>query len=114
MEAATNINKFKEDHPLTYQEYGADHTESILLQYGAVILYKDQLGLSEEDVIVSKEMVRHQMNYAKTGYFNKVYLFPSVLITLCIGHTLIKTPNFMNISYFHFNHTFYIFCFKKP
>ena len=81
MEAATNINKFKEDHPLTYQEYGADHTESILLQYGAAILYKDQLGLSEEDVIVSKEMVRHQMNYAKTGYFDKVYLFPSVFIT---------------------------------
>ena len=73
VEAVTNTNKFKEDHPLTYQEYGADHLEATLLQFGFAIFYKEVLGMGEEDVIVSKEMVRHQMNYAKTGY-NKLYL----------------------------------------
>ena len=63
--------------PHNYTLYGPNHDECIIYEFGFVIEYADALGMTEEDVIVSKEIIRHQMNFAKTGYWclNTVHAF---------------------------------------
>ena len=68
IEANTHFSPFFWLFPHNYTLYGPNHDECIIYEFGFVIEYADALGMTEEDVIVSKEIIRHQMNFAKTGY----------------------------------------------